>query len=322
MKKNKVVVIGSSNTDMVVKSERIPSPGETVIGGIFLMAAGGKGANQAVAAARLGADVTFIARVGTDMFGEQAIAGYRKEKIDTSFIIKDPENATGVALILVDDKGENSISVASGANAFLTPKDLEAAEVSIAEAKVIVTQLETPLEVLDCAGKLARKYEIPLILDPAPAPNQPLPKEIMQNVTYIKPNESETERLTGIKVEDLASAEAAGKLLLESGVRAALITLGSSGLLLVERNQTRHIPGISVSPMDTTAAGDAFSGALACGLAEGESLFDAARTATAVAALSVTRMGAQPSLPTREELLEWENVDLSRLFVPKKGTAL
>jgi ribokinase len=302
-KQAKVVVVGSSNTDMVVKSQRIPAPGETVIGGTFVLAAGGKGANQAVAAAKIGAKVTFVAKVGADMFGDQAIAGYQKEGINTDFIFRDADHATGVALILVDANGENLISVASGANGFLSPADIEKAESVIAEADVVATQLETPLDVLACTAKLAKKHGVPLILDPAPAPDEPLPMEILRNVTCIKPNENETERLTGIKVTDLASAQNAADRLLELGVKAAIITLGSDGCLLVETTgQGLHLPGHKVAVIDTTAAGDAFSGALACGIGEGRPLHEAVRIANAVAALSTTRLGAQPSLPTKSEL--------------------
>ena len=302
-KQANVVVVGSSNTDMVVKSQRIPSPGETVIGGEFVLAAGGKGANQAVAAARIGARVTFIAKVGADMFGDQAIENYKNEGINTDYILRDKENATGVALILVDEKGENLISVASGANEFLTPADIENVESVIAGADVVVTQLETSLEVLACTAKLAKKHHVPLILDPAPAPDVPLSPELLRDITCIKPNENETQRLTGIKVTDLVSAQKAADKLLSLGVKSVVITLGPEGILLVEKPGTgTHIPGFKVDAIDTTAAGDAFSGAFACGLAEGKNMTEAAKTASAVAAISVTRLGAQPSLPTKSEL--------------------
>jgi ribokinase len=302
-KQAKVIVVGSSNTDMVVKSRKIPAPGETVIGGTFVLAAGGKGANQAVAAARLGADVTFIAKVGTDMFGDQAITHYRKENINTDYIFRDSNHATGVALILVDAKGENLISVASGANEFLVPADVEKAEHIIASADVVVIQLETSLDILACTATLAKKHGVPLILDPAPAPEIPLPPNILTSITCIKPNENETERLTGIRVTDRVSAQQAADKLLEMGVESALITMGSEGTLLVEKNGNgTFIPAYQVKAVDTTAAGDAFSGALACGIAEGKTLAESAQIANAVAALSVTRLGAQPSLPTKKEL--------------------
>ena len=205
----RIVVVGSSNTDMVVKSERIPVPGETVVGGEFVMAAGGKGANQAVAAARLGAEVTFVAKVGDDLFGNQAVEGYRREGILTDWILKDPHSHTGVALILVDAQGENSISVASGANHALTPEDVRLAAERIRAADVLLLQLETPLDTVACAVELAAEAGVATVLDPAPAPDAPLDGALLSNVTYLTPNESEAQRLTGIAVDDEASARAA-----------------------------------------------------------------------------------------------------------------
>jgi ribokinase len=298
----RIVVVGSSNTDMVVKSERLPAPGETVTGGEFLMAAGGKGANQAVAAARLGAEVTFVAKVGSDMFGEQAIAGYRKEGIRTDFILRDPQHATGVALILVDQKGENLISVASGANHALSPDDVRRAAEPIRAADLVVLQLEIPIETVACAAGLAAEAGVPVILDPAPAPAGRLEPGLLKHVTYVKPNETEAERLTGIPVRDEASARQAAAKLLEGGVRSAVITLGAKGAIWVEPARSGFVPGVKVTAVDSTAAGDAFSGALACALARGLALDEAVRYAGVVAAISVTRLGAQPSLPTREEV--------------------
>jgi ribokinase len=237
------------------------------------------------------------------MFGDQAITHYRKENINTDYIFRDSNHATGVALILVDAEGENLISVASGANEFLVPADVEKAEHIIASADVVVIQLETSLDVLACTATLAKKHGVPLILDPAPAPEIPLPPNILTGITCIKPNESETEQLTGIRVTDRVSAQQAADKLLEMGVKSVLITMGSEGGLLVEKNGNgTFIPAYPVKAMDTTAAGDAFSGALACGIAEGKTLAEAAQIANAVAALSVTRLGAQPSLPTKKEL--------------------
>lgn len=300
----RIVVVGSSNTDMVVKSRRIPRVGETVVGGQFVMAAGGKGANQAVAAARLGAEVTFVAKVGQDMFGDQAIAGYAREGIDTRFVFRDGEHATGVALILVDDQGENLISVASGANHYLRPADVDQAAEAIRQADVLVVQLETPLDTVLHAARLAQAAGVRVILDPAPAPAEPLPPELLGTVTCIKPNETEAERLTGIAVEDEVSARRAAEDLLRQGAASAIVTLGARGAVWVEKGQYGFVPGFRVEALDSTAAGDAFSGALACALARGMSLADATRYASLAAALSVTRMGAQPSLPTAEEV-EW-----------------
>lgn len=309
MKVPKIVVVGSSNTDMVVKSDRIPIPGETVTGGTFVLAPGGKGANQAVAAARLGAQVTFVAKVGDDMFGKEAIENYQKEGIDTSFIEKDPQSATGVALILVDQKGENLISVASGANHQLKPSDVVRAESVIREADLIVVQLETPLETIQFTANLAAQAKVPLLLDPAPAPEGSLPNDLMSKITIIKPNETEAQRLTGITVTDTASAQKAADLLLSKGVKQVLITLGSQGAWFVETpGQGKLIPAFHVNAVDTTAAGDAFSGALAAGLAAGKPFFEAAVFASKAAALSVTKLGAQPSLPYTSDV---DNCNLS-----------
>lgn len=298
----RIVVVGSSNTDMVVKGPRIPRPGETVIGGQFVMAPGGKGANQAVAAARLGAEVTFVARVGRDIFGDQAIAGYEKEGIRTEHIVRDPEHGTGVALILVDDRGENLISVASGANNALGPADVDRAAEAIRAADVLLIQLETPLETVAHAAELAAAAGVTVVLDPAPAPAAPLPAALLRHVAVIKPNENEAERLTGIAVCDEATARQAAEKLLALGVRRAIVTLGAKGALWTDGQRSGFVPGLSVQAVDSTAAGDAFSGGLACALARRLSMDDAVLYASAVGALSVTRMGAQPSLPTQREV--------------------
>lgn len=309
MKVPKIVVVGSSNTDMVVKSDRIPVPGETVTGGTFVLAPGGKGANQAVAAARLGAQVTFIAKVGDDMFGKEAIENYQKEGIDTSFIKKDSQFATGVALILVDQKGENLISVASGANHQLKPSDVAQAESVIREADLAVVQLETPLETIEFTADLAAKANVPLLLDPAPASEGSLPDDLMSKITILKPNETEAQRLTGIAVTDTSSAQKAADFLLSKGVKKVLITLGAQGAWFVEiPGEGKLIPAFHVEAVDTTAAGDAFSGALAAGLAAGKPFFEAAVFASKAAALSVTKLGAQPSLP---RTIDVENCNLS-----------
>lgn len=303
MKTPHVVVVGSSNTDMVVKTAHLPKPGETVVGGTFVLAPGGKGANQAVAAARLGAKTTFIAKVGDDLFGRQAVAGYEQEGIDTRWVLRDPQRATGVALILVDDRGENMISVASGANEALSPDDIDRAAEAIRSADIVVMQLETPLPTVCRAAEIAAAAGVPVILDPAPAPGQPLPAELLRHITYLKPNESEAERLTGIAVVDQATAQAAADRLLDAGPKCVVVTLGARGALVVE--QPGHglmVPPHPVSAVDSTAAGDAFCGAWAVALARGESPLEAARFAAVAGALAASRMGAQPSLPTEEEV--------------------
>ena len=300
MSRPRIVVVGSSNTDMVVKAERIPVPGETVTGGQFVMAAGGKGANQAVAAARLGAEVTFVAKLGQDTFGDQAVEGYQREGIVTDLILRDPENHTGVALIIVDEAGENLIAVASGANHALKPEDVQRAADRIRTADAVMLQLETPMETVELTAKLAAEAGVPVILDPAPA--APLADALLAQVAYLTPNESEAERLTGIRVEDEASARAAAKKLLDRGARHVIVTLGSKGAVVCTPDQATLVPGCQVDARDSTAAGDAFNGGLAAALARGLALEDAVREANLVGALSVTKMGAQPSLPTGEEL--------------------
>lgn len=298
----RIVVVGSSNTDMVVKSQHIPRPGETVTGGQFVMAPGGKGANQAVAAARLGAQVTFVAKVGQDMFGDQAVANYRQEGIATDFIFRDAELATGVALILVDEQGENLISVASGANHALRPEDVQRASAAIRAADVLVLQLEIPLDTVTYAAKLAAEAGVAVILDPAPAPAEPLDASLMRHLACVKPNETEAERLTGVHVTDEASARRAAEKLRQAGANSAIVTLGSKGAFWSSESQSGFVSAPRVTALDTTAAGDAFSAALACAMARGMALADAIKYASLVGALSVTRMGAQPSLPTEAEV--------------------
>ncbi|OHB85230.1 MAG: ribokinase [Planctomycetes bacterium RBG_16_64_12] len=300
MKEPRIVVVGSSNTDMVVKAKRIPVPGETVTGGEFVMAAGGKGANQAVAAARLGAQVTFVARLGRDMFGDQAVENYEKEGIVTDFVLRDSENHTGVALIMVDEQGENLIAVASGANHALTPEDVAQAAEQIRSADVVMLQLEIPMGTVEFTAQLAADAGVRVILDPAPA--APLGDALVRRVTYLTPNESEAQRLTGIQVRDETSARAAAEKLLKSGARYVVVTLGAKGALVAGPQKAILIPGYAVEARDSTAAGDAFNGGLAAALAKGLPLDEAVREANLAGALSVTRMGAQPSLPTAEEL--------------------
>jgi ribokinase len=280
---------------MVVKSPRIPGPGETVIGGEFLMAAGGKGANQAVAAARLGAHVTFVACLGTDVFGDQAMAGYQREGIDTSYIVRDAEAASGVALIIVDAQGENSIAVASGANARLSAADVERAADQIAHADVLLVQLEVPIDAVRKAIELAHNAGVPVILNPAPA--QEMDPDLLRMVTVATPNEHEIRVVVGQQDQEMAISA-----MLDAGTQTVLVTIGKRGVLWATNKSQTRIPAFSVKAVDTTAAGDAFNGGLACALGRGAALADAIRYANAVAALSVTRMGAQPSLPTASEV--------------------
>lgn len=295
-----VLVIGSSNTDLVAQTPRLPKPGETLLGGSFFMAPGGKGANQAVAAARAGANVTFLARVGQDDFGEQALNGLKAENIDTSHILTDPDLPSGVALILVDEKGENSIVVASGANAALSPVQLDAAENAFQNADICLLQLETPIETVLHATLLAEQFNVPVILNPAPA--TALPAEIWSKLYLITPNETETQTLTGILPDTAENAREAAHIFFHRGVKNVIITLGARGAYVFTPSHSELIPAPSVSAVDTTAAGDTFNGALAYALTDRRSLVDATQYACVAGALSVTKTGAQPAIPSRTEI--------------------
>ncbi|MBN2270149.1 MAG: ribokinase [Sedimentisphaerales bacterium] len=301
----KIVVVGSSNMDLVVKSQRIPAAGETILGGDFIMVPGGKGANQAVAAAKLGVNVCFVAKLGDDVFGAQSLRNFKKERVNTDHIQQTKDAPSGVALIMVDDKGENSIVVAPGANLKLSPQDVRAAEVEIKAAGAVVAQLEVPLDTIQCAAELANRSNVPFILDPAPA--RELPQELLELVDVLTPNETEAQILTGIEVTDEESAREASMNLLGRGVKAAIITLGSKGFLLVDGDQAVYVPAHKVRAVDSTAAGDAFTGSLAVGIAQGKGLLDAASFANYVAALAVTKMGAQSSMPTLQEVQDFMN---------------
>ena len=300
MSKN-IVVIGSSNTDMIIKTARIPRPGETVLGGDFSIAPGGKGANQAVSAARAGGQVIFIARVGEDMFGEKAVDGFIGDTINIDYIIKDTNAPSGVALIFVDEQGENSIAVASGANAHVSPADVHAAQDIIASAGIVLMQLEIPIETVETAAELASSNGVEVILNPAPA--QPLGDDLLKNVSILTPNETEAELLTGIKVEEEEGAANAASELIAKGVKTVLITLGARGVYVAAPEYKGIIPAYSVDTIvDTTAAGDVFNGVLAVSLAENKTLPEAVRFSNAAAALSVTKLGAQTSAPYRHEI--------------------
>ncbi len=297
-----ILVIGSSNTDMVVKSNRIPQPGETILGGEFFMNAGGKGANQAVAAARLGGNTAFIARVGNDIFGQQAIAGFKREGIDTSAIITDPVHPSGVALITVDEAGENCIVVAPGANAFLSPADILYHKNKIAGAGIIILQLEIPVETVHEVIGLVRANHKKVILNPAPA--YALPDEMLNGLFLLTPNKVEAEMLTGIKIESLSDCENAAHIFKAKGVRNSIITLGDNGAYVSSKTFSGHIPSVKVQAADTTAAGDVFTAAVAVALGENQSMEAAATFATKAAAIAVSRKGAQASAPYRREVGE------------------
>jgi len=299
---SKLVVVGSSNMDMITEVETIPKPGETLLGGIFSTAGGGKGANQAIAAARISkeTEVDFIACFGTDTFGDEMLVAMKKDNISTKYIFREP-GTSGVAAIFVSkETGENSIGVSPGSNSKLDNHKIDEAMPIIETADIILLQHEIPLATVEYTIKKAADMGKTIILNPAPA--FLIKKEILQKVSIITPNETEAEVITGIAVNDILSAESAAQKLLDSGVKNVIITLGSKGALYANNKQKTHIPGQPANAIDTTAAGDTFNGALAIGIAEGNSIIDAVVFANQVAAISVTRRGAQPSIPFRSEL--------------------
>lgn len=295
-----IVVLGSTNTDMVIKTTKLPQPGETILGGDFLMNPGGKGANQAVAAARLNGNVTLVAKTGDDLFGSQSKKLFQSEKLNTDFLFTDPESPSGIALITVDEHAENCIVVAPGANARMLRADVDKAAEAISNAVITLMQLEIPLDTVRYAAEIAFNAGKKVILNPAPA--QLLPDELLKMLYLITPNETEAELLTGVPVNDAKSAETAARLLLAKGVQVVVVTLGSKGALLVTAEQCQLIPTLKVKAIDTTAAGDCFNGALAVAIAEGADLVGAITFANKAASISVTRMGAQASAPYRDEV--------------------
>jgi ribokinase len=295
-----IVVIGSSNTDLIIRVPHIPSAGETILGGKFMSAAGGKGANQAVGAARAGGKVTLIARLGKDAFGDRAMAALRHDGVGVRHVSRDASAASGVALVFVARDGENSIAVAGGANAKLSPANVKQAAGVIRKAAILVMQLETPLTTVLAAALLAAKAGVLIILNPAPA--RPLPNRLLKLISVLTPNETEAELLTGIKVADERGAARACAILRSRGVSTVILTLGARGAYLADAGGQRLVPGFKVKAVDSTAAGDIFNGALAVALAEGKDVYDAVRFANAAAAYSVTRQGAQPSAPSRAKI--------------------
>lgn len=301
MQNKKIFVIGSTNTDMVIKSEKLPAPGETILGGTFLMNAGGKGANQAVTAAKLNAEVVFVSKIGNDIFGQQAVEGFKSVGINTDFVFTDTVNPSGVALILVDSKGENSIAVASGANGNLQANEIAQVLPIIHEGDIVLIQLEIPISTVEFAIKECFEKKATVILNPAPA--QPLDESIYQYISIITPNETEAEILTGIKVTDLSSAENAAIAFHNKGIPNVIITLGSKGAYFHNNDIQKLIPSPIVKAVDSTAAGDVFNGALAVALSENQPFEEGISFACKAASISVTRMGAQASAPTRSEVI-------------------
>ena len=294
--------MGSCNTDMVINMERLPLPGETLLGGKFFMNAGGKGANQAVAAARLGGKVDFVAKVGNDPFGIRSIDQYTAEGIGTKHVVVDKEHPSGVALILVDAHGENSIAVALGANAHLLPEDVDRAKGVIEDCDILLMQLETPMETIEHAAQMARKSGCKVILNPAPAHS--LPESLLTNLYMLIANETEAEYISGTRIADMDSVARAADIICHRGVENVVITLGSKGAFIKERDTYHQVPALKVKAVDATAAGDTFCGAVCVALAEGRGITDAVTFANRAAAVTVTRMGAQSSLPYRREVEE------------------
>jgi ribokinase len=294
----KILIIGSSNTDMVVRTGTFPKPGQTVLGGSFLMNPGGKGANQAVAAARLGGDIRFITKTGEDIFGQQAIQGFEKEGLDISYARVTTDFASGIALITVSESGENQIVVASGANMDLRPEDIP--QDAFTGVEYALVQLEIPIETVAYALEKCRQMNVKVILNPAPAAL--LNDDLLGKVYLITPNETETEFITGILPDSVETMERAAKVLLAKGVQNVMITLGKNGVFFLNNHQMETIPAIKVEARDTTAAGDVFNGALVTALASGKDFRRAAEFACKAAALSVTRMGAQNSAPYLNEI--------------------
>ena len=299
MSKKGILVIGSSNTDMTVKTKELPRPGETVLGGVFTMGAGGKGANQAVAAQRLGGNVKFICKVGKDIFGDNSIAQYKKEGLDVSGILRS-DQPSGVALISVDQHAENCIVVASGANGDLTEADIDSCEKELKECGILLLQLETPIPSVLKAARIAHEAGATVVLNPAPA--CPLPEEIFKYIDLFIPNETELSSFCGIPVTDIASAEKAAAAMQEKGVGKLIVTMGSKGALILENGPAVFVPAKKVKAIDTTAAGDTFCGALCVAVSEGKTLKEAAEFACAAAALTVQKMGAQNSIPYRKDI--------------------
>ncbi|WP_422528421.1 ribokinase [Serratia fonticola] len=300
METAKLVVLGSINADHILNINQFPQPGETVIGQQYKVAFGGKGANQAVAAGRSGADIAFIACVGADDIGERIRQQLATDRIDTQPIEAIADSTTGVALIFVNAEGENVIGIDAGANAAVTPEYLNRYRQRVIDADALLMQLESPLETVIAAAKLAKQHQTQVILNPAPACE--LPDELLAMVDMITPNETEAQRLTGITVNNDVDAERAASILHDKGIGCVIITLGSRGVWLSENGKGKLVPGFKVKAVDTIAAGDTFNGALVTALLEGKVMSDAVRFAHAAAAIAVTRPGAQPSVPWREEI--------------------
>jgi ribokinase len=299
----RIAVVGSANVDLTFRTPRLPQPGETLTGHGFHLGFGGKGANQAVMAARLGASVSLVARIGADAFGQEMLRHLGAEGMDLTHVKTDRERPTGTAAIVVDDAARNCILVVPGANHGLSPQDVQAAAPVIQSAAFVLCQLEVPLPAIQEAFRIARATGVRTILNPAPA--APLPDDLLALTDLCAPNETELQQLTGQHAGSLGEVESAARMLLRRGAKAVAVTLGERGALLVENEKATHVPAVTVSAVDPTGAGDAFIGSLAVFWAEGHSLPEAARRACAVASLTVTRPGAQSAFPSRTEVVEF-----------------
>jgi ribokinase len=305
MKTPNIVVVGSLNMDLVTTTQRRPAPGETLIGDSFAMFVGGKGLNQAIAAARQQTNVTMVGRVGGDDFGTRLRETLQREGINDQYVLTDESVSSGIATIVIDGDGDNNIIVVSGANGQLSPADIEAATPAIQSADLLMLQLEVPLESVLRAAQIARAAGVRVMLNPAPA--RELPDDLLKLVDIITPNETETALLTGIQIDNDQAADQAADALLDRGAAAAVLTLGARGALLADAQQHLRIPGYQVKVVDTTAAGDAFCAGLVAELGRGASLSDAIRHANATGALATTKLGAEPAMPQLNDVLALKN---------------
>ena len=298
----KILVIGSSNTEMIFQASAIPAAGETVLGSSFSMSPGGRGVNQAIAAARSGGEVVFIGRTGNDLFGEQVFQVLQQDKIDTSYVIRDKIIASGISSIVLDAQGESGITITPGANSNLSEKDLLNARIAISSGDILLLQLDIPIETVRFAADLARSSGVKVILNPSPA--LPISDELLKSISILTPSASQAEILTGITITDERSAELAGRILLERGLNRVIITLRSKGAMVIDNGGAEHVPGFEMKSIDTSVVSDVFNGALVVALAEGENFYEAVLFANAAAAISASRQGALPSIPYRQEIIE------------------
>jgi ribokinase len=300
MKNTKILIIGSSNTDMTVKTDKLPKPGETLLGGVFALGAGGKGANQAVAARRLGGDVTLICKVGNDLFGQNSVKHYEEEGLDVSNVLIS-DKPSGVALITVDADAENSIVVAPGANMDFTDEDVKKISKAVKECGILLLQLEIPIDTVLKVAKMGYEAGAMVVINPAPAAK--LPEEIFKYISLFIPNETELTTFSGIEVSDEQTAISAAKAMNAKGVGKVIVTMGSKGSLLWDGKESRTIKAHKVKAVDTTAAGDTYCGALCVALSEGKTLYEAIEFATSASSLTVQKMGAQDSIPYRKDII-------------------